>query len=661
MGAQIFSKKICLTAKQSILIIFVCISLWISNIYSQESPLEKNVRILVNLLDYIGTDYHNAVEKDIVINNDEYSEMLDFAERAKTVFENISKSVPINNPAEIKNQLRELKDLIKRKADKYLVSRNANITKQKILLLKIIPISPRQWPNLVEGKKIFEENCASCHGENGMGDGPAAVMLNPKPANFLDDTLMSNISSFQIYNTIRLGINGTAMKPFNNLNDKQVWNAAFYVNSLRYKNKFNIQNDSLNNLYEAAIKKISLEQTATLPDNKLLPLLNSLEGNTNLYLAALRTYSSQKNSSISISSAALFLDEALNLYKKGDYDAANDKALSAYLEGIELYEEQLSAVNSELKTKIEEIMSKIRNDIKNRRPVIDITADINSAKRLINDASSLLSSQNFSFWFSFLLAASILLREGLEAFLIIATILSVLKSLQAKQAAKWVHSGWVTALFIGILSMFFTNLLTTLGAQSRELMEGIGSLIAVIILLYVGFWLHSKTEAKKWKEFIEEKIAKLAEGNNKWGLAIISFIVVFREAFESAIFLSAVSLESDKSGTNGVYFGAASTLIIVLILSWIAVKFTARLPIKKLFQYSAFTIAALSVILIGKGIHALQESGYSTSTLIPYKINFSWLGIYPTIETIAAQGIVLILTIFLWKLSTGTTTNKKPV
>ncbi|MFA3781652.1 FTR1 family protein [Melioribacteraceae bacterium 4301-Me] len=640
-----------------IFILSIYFFIFLAKSYPGENNLERNVRTLITLLDYIGTDYRNAIENGKVINEIEYSEMNDFAEQAESIFNNLSIALKTPNIQKIKNSIKELNQLIKRKADKEIIFKNANDIKQKILSLNLIAIFPLYYPSITNGKKVYQQNCVNCHGQTGKGDGPAAASLIPKPANFLNDSLMNNISPFQIYNTVQIGIKGTSMVPFNNLDDKQIWDVAFYISSLRYKNKFNISKDSINKIYSDILRKLSLEQISTMSDKKLSLLLKNSFNNDSLYLAAIRLYEPQKNSNISIAEASKFLDDALIKYKSGKYEEALDQALSAYLERVEPFEQQLSVINSDLKTELEQIMTKIRNDIRAKRPENELNDDIIRAKRLINNASSLLSSQNFSFWFSFLLAASILLREGLEAFLIIATILSVLKSLQTKHATKWVHYGWITALFIGILSMFFTNLLTALGAQSRELMEGIGSVLAVIILLYVGFWLHSKTEAKRWKEFIEGKIARMVEGNNKWGLALISFIVVFREAFESAIFLSAVSLESSTSGTNGVYFGAALTLIFVLILSWIAIKFTARLPIKKLFQYSALTIAILSVVLAGKGVHALQESGYYSSTFIPYKINFSLLGIYPTIETIAAQVIVLVLTIILWKLSDSS--NKK--
>ena len=278
-----------------------------------------------------------------------------------------------------------------------------------------------------------------------------------------------------------------------------------------------------------------------------------------------------------------------------------------------------------------------------------IQNDVAKAQTLISDANFAMQNKNYSFGFAFILAASIILREGIEAFLIIITILGVLKSINENKAVKWVHGGWIAALIVGIVSMFFVSLIVSFNAQSRELMEGFGSLFAVILLLYVGFWLHSKTEAKKWKEFVEHKIMKLVNNNNMIGLAVISFVVVFREAFESAIFLSAIELQIDQSAKSGVYLGAISSLILVLLLAWIALKFAVKLPIMKLFKYSAVTIVFLSIVLAGKGIQAFQESGYVSITQIPIKLNLPLIGFYPTMETTIAQLFVLVFTLVLWK------------
>ena len=92
------------------------------------------------------------------------------------------------------------------------------------------------------------------------------------------------------------------------------------------------------------------------------------------------------------------------------------------------------------------------------------------------------------------------------------------------KALRWVHGGWITALVIGVASWFFTGWLISLGSQNSEIIEGIGSVVAVIILVYVGFWLHNKTEAKKWQQFVHTRITTLLDQEKLFGLASISFI-----------------------------------------------------------------------------------------------------------------------------------------
>ena len=615
-----------------------------------DSGIAKDVRTFINLMDYIGTDYHNAVENGKIKDKDEYSEMVEFIGKSITVYDSFSNEINSENKSEIKNNLVLLQKLINEKENKEKIFTASNKIKQEILRLNIIPVAPDKWADIENGKKLFGNNCVTCHGSKGDGNGSLSKSLNPKPANLLNDTLMSAVSPFQVYNTVRLGISGTSMASFDGLTDNAVWDIAFYVSSLRFKNRFNIPQDSLASLYKKATQYISLEQVATLSDNELLTKLDD-HINDKLYLAAIRLHKNEHIENASILSTSVYLDDVLNFYKSKEYSKAEDKALFAYLDVVEPYEGQLETINSELKSKIESWMFKLRSDIKGRKSVETIEQDVNQSKLLVSEAASQLNSKTFSFWFAFLFAASIILREGIEAFLIIITIIGVLKSINAGKAVRWVHGGWITALFIGVASMFFINLIVSMGSQNRELMEGIGSLLAVILLLYIGFWLHSKTEVKKWKEFVETKIQRLVNGKNMTGLFAISFIVVFREAFESAIFLSAVNLEVEQGSKNGLYFGAISSLVVVLLLAWIAVRFTAKLPIRKLFVYSAMTMAVLAVVLVGKGIHALQESGYSSITQIPVNLKLSLLGIYPTIETFIAQVVILIFTILLYNYS----------
>ena len=636
--------------KSNFAILFIILSIIaISELIAGDSNSIKDIRTFISLIDYIGSDYNNSVKDGKVINVNEYAEMNEFISKARGLFNKADIKINPQEKIGIAGELEKLKSLIEDKRTEAEVFNSTVKIKTAILKLNLIEVAPASWPDIQNGKNVFQTNCVTCHGEKGNGEGIAGKLLNPKPANFLNDSLMNNLSPFQIYNTIRLGISGTAMVPLNKLTDKEVWAVAFYVSSLRYKNKYRISEDSLKELYIKAFSKTSLEEVSTLSDKILLKKFGENNESNALYLAALRLHKNNSNKNLTINIALPYLSDVLNFYQKNEYDKASDKALSAYLEGIEPFEQQLQAINSELKDELESIMYKLRADIKNREPLEIILNDITKAKTLITDASSTIKNKNYTFGFAFILAASIILREGIEAFLIIITILGVLKSINESKAVKWVHGGWILALIIGIISLFFINVIISFNAQSRELMEGFGSLFAVILLLYVGFWLHSKTEAKKWKEFVEHKIMRLVSNNNMIGLAIISFIVVFREAFESAIFLSAIELQIDQSSKSGIYFGAVSSLLLVLLLAWLALKFAVKLPIMKLFKYSAVTIVILSIVLAGKGIQAFQESGYMSITQIPIKLNLPLIGFYPTMETTIAQLFVLLLTIILWK------------
>lgn len=276
-------------------------------------------------------------------------------------------------------------------------------------------------------------------------------------------------------------------------------------------------------------------------------------------------------------------------------------------------------------------------------------------------ADPLQSEQTYSFWFSFFIAASILLREGLEAVLIIITILSLLKSLRANKAIHWVHGGWITALVIGITSWFFTGRLISLGSQNREIIEGIASVVAVIILVYVGFWLHNKTEAKKWQQFVHTRITTLLDQEKMFGLASISFIVVFREAFESILFLSSMQMQVDENSRNGIWMGALAAIISVIVFSHFLLRFAVHIPIRTLFQYSAIIIMILAVVLTGKGVHAFQESGWISETNIPINFQSSILGIFPTVQTYIAQVVMIVITIILWQRGKNSLADKKEI
>ncbi|MDH3342377.1 MAG: FTR1 family protein, partial [Gammaproteobacteria bacterium] len=175
------------------------------------------------------------------------------------------------------------------------------------------------------------------------------------------------------------------------------------------------------------------------------------------------------------------------------------------------------------------------------------------------------------------------------------------------------------------------------------LTEGIAALFAAMILVYVGFWLHSASSSKRWKKFIEHKIDNAMESSTLWVLATVSFVAVYREMFETVLFYQAmwVQIESIDS-QQGFLLGVLGALFLLVILAILVMRVGTRLPIKQFFQINAVLLFLLAVVFAGQGIAAFQEAGMIASSMIAFpKVEI--LGIYPTMQSLGLQLFVLLL------------------
>lgn len=628
--------------------------------YASDSPTvpKKKVRTFINLLNYIGADYPNAVQNGTVISALEYKEMLGFSKRLLSIYKQLKPAINQSSFTNLHNDLKKLKKLIKQKAGADKIATLTAKIQDKVLALGLVAVTPRRWPDLAKGKKIYTTYCKSCHGARGRGNGVLAAGLSPQPANFQDSVNTGKLSPFQAYNTIRLGVEGTAMRSFSKvLTSREAWNVAFYVNSLRYK--MPVKDSTAARINRVLADTVTLRTISLFSNNKWQQLLRAHNINPEQGMAFVRGLTSDPSSSFGVLENALaMLKKAQNAYLNNRYKAARQFALRAYLTGVEPVENQIRALDNELVKKLETKMMAVRSAVDNRIRQDQFTARVEEAVLVIREARDLLNSQEYSFWLSFLLAASILLREGLEAFLIIMVILSVLRSVNASKSVKYVHGGWIVALIAGIGGWFLMQYFIQMSSMQRELMEGIGALVAVAILLYVGFWMHSKSYVSQWTHFIKNKIHRLLNKESMWGLALLSFIVVFREAFESIIFLSSIQLETGSN--NGAIILALMTVaVLIAILGYIYEKVTKNIPIRRLFQYSSLMLAVLAVILIGKGVRSLQEAGFIDLSNLPVQWNMPVIGIYSTWPTLLAQLAVVITIGGLWYYSKRLATAQK--
>ncbi|MBX2908060.1 MAG: FTR1 family protein [Chitinophagales bacterium] len=610
---------------------FFLIFLSICGLWSNTFANNEHVRSMVHTLDYLARDYHRAVENGKIIDQAEYEEMQDFsASLAKQVAE-LHLAAQDSTAIEINN----IKLLIEAKAATVVVAEKANALRKKLIATYKVTTAPTVYPNIKNGKLLYQAECASCHGENGFGDGIAGKGLVPEPRNFHEVEAMRLLSPFSVFNTIRVGIEGTGMVANTKLTDDEVWDLAFYTLSMRHKN---VENNK--------IPQLNLSEIAILPDEEL-----EEEGWSVAQIAALRNRLPENANNMFLSRAEELLKEALAAYKNADVKTAERLAIAAYLEGVEPVEIHLKKVNEDAAEDVEENVTKVRLLIGKKAPLKEVEDATATALLSIKTATTALEESGVSFWMAFSLTLIILLREGLEAFLIIMVLLVILSKAGLNDRKKYVHLGWIAAIVLGTVLWLLSGKLIQSSMSHVELMEGIIGLTAVFVLVYVGFWLHRKSKADEWRKYVSDLVAKANGGGSIWGLASLSFIVAFREVFESLLFLSALQVQSKGTQSLALGSGIAVAAVIILVLAFLSLKYSAKLPIQNLFKISAFTISLLAFVLAGKSIHSFQEAGLVSIHKLPIPA-FDILGIFNTWETIGAQVLVLVVIYILQQIIT---------
>lgn len=629
-------------------LLFSCLFIFFIGGSSQSTGYTKEgnqkIQTVIHLLGYVASDYQGAVSNKKVISTTEYAEMTEFTSTAQETAQQIFKGKKEDS---IILKIQQLQNFIHEKKDHKEVAYLANGINQDIIKTTGFRAAPAIWPDLVNGERMYELNCSSCHGAKGDGNGVLAKTLKPSPADFMDDSFMNRISPFNAYNTIRLGVNGTSMPGFTALSDQQVWDVAFYIESLRYKNN-HLDSSMLTRLFNEATQKVNLATVATSTDPELLARLKSGTQEDMNRLLSLRLHSTDESQINSLTIAKRDVNEVMAFYQAGNYIEARQMALAAYLNGIEPIEAQLRADNPDFTARLEQQMLGLRTIINGKKPAKIVEKEISTSLSMISKADKMLKNRKLTYWLAFLLSASILLREGLEAFLIIAVMLTLIRKTGKKKTLLWIHGGWALAIIAGFTGWFFSDWILRIGGKNREMMEGLVTLFAVCVLTFAGLWLHNNSNAKQWKKFVEEKINKLIQTENMIGLGAFSFMVVFREAFESILFLQAVSLETASKDQSSIGLGVLAAFAVIAVLVILFLKFSTRIPIRPLFRYSSWMITLLAVVLIGDGVHAIQEAGFFSVTPFIFNLRLGWLGIYPTVETILSQISLLVLIIGLW-------------
>jgi high-affinity iron transporter len=584
------------------------------------------------LLDYVAVDYGGAVKGGQVISAAEYAEMKEFSATARS---RIAALPGVSAHPQLSAEAARLEQAISAKADPSAVATQARQLAGDLLAAYPVPLAPQTPPSLARGAALYQEQCAACHGANGAGDGPNARGLDPPPIAFVDRDRASHRSLFGLYQVIDQGLDGTAMPSFAHLSSDDRWALAFYVGRFAYD--------------EAAAQRGERRWREDPKVRAAFPDLAALTRVTPASLAQafgadgaseITAYLRRSPEAVAaprpatLAVARTQLAAALKAYAAGDRSAASDLALSTYLDGVEPVEPAIAAKDRDLLVKIETAMAELRNRISRGAPLAEVEAQASAVTLLFDRAEAQLGQARGDRVSAFVGAFTVLLREGLEALLIVVAMIAFLRKAERQDVLPYVHGGWAAALAAGVATWGAATYLVTISGASRELTEGFGSLLAAVVLVSVGVWMHGKSQADAWQRYIREKLSRALSRQSAWFLFLLSFVVVYREVFETILFYAALWNSGSETAVLG---GAAAAVGILALIAWAMLRYSRKLPIGTFFAVSAGLVAVLAVVLVGKGVAALQEAGLISVAAVRGAPRIEILGLYGTLQTLGAQ------------------------
>lgn len=586
----------------------------------------------LHMLDYIGVDYGGAVVDGAIVSEGEYREQQEFAAEVTRTLVNLGVD------ASIAQQATELQRRIDARAPGAQIQAATRQLSQTLLKTFPVAIAPKRAPDVAGAAPLYAQQCSTCHGPTGAGDGVAGAGMEPPPANFLDRERQQQRSVFALFNTLNTGVAGTGMPSFAQLPEDQRWALAFYVSQLHYTDAHRQEGQRLwEQRDEAAIAIVDLPK---LTEAEPAALAQRFGARADVLLAYLRLHPEVLDAGRdALALASTRLHESVAAYSAGFHEEATRLAISAYLDGFELSEAQLATADAALMQRIEVAMMDFRAQIKARAPIEDLKAAEARIGDLLAQARERITGGGQGAVGSFIGSFVILAREGLEAILVLAAMFAFLRKTDRKDALPYVHGGWIAALLLGVGTWAASNWFITISGASRELTEGVTGLLAAAILLSVGLWLHNKSYSNRWQHYVAATMRGALSKGRPWGLALLAFVAVYREVFETVLFYRALWGQGDHTA---ILLGLACAAVALIALTWAIFAISARLPIREFFGWSSALIVLLAVVFAGKGIAALQEAGILAAQPVAF-VRVPALGIYPNAQGLMLQGFVLAL------------------
>jgi high-affinity iron transporter len=495
---------------------------------------------------------------------------------------------------------------------------------------------PERAPSLSRGKAIYQRECASCHGDLGRADGPAGKALLPPPSNLADHAALADVTPLAFYQRVTIGVAGTAMPAYESrLSLEERWAVASYASTLRQV---------------AAAGDVPADlrhypTVAKLNDVELLAALGP--GATRAQVAAVRQYESTEDEAAVVAAAFAAVrqkvGESVTLAGTGQNDAAVSAAFDAYL-AFEKVEREVRVKDAALATKLEASFATLRTRVAGGATPAELeavqrglAAELEQAERVVGDK---LSPYNL-----FLQSLMIMLREGIEAILIIGALMAFLVRVGAGHRRRDIHIGVGAAVALSLLTAVLLETVFQLSPANQEVLEGFTMVTAVVVLFYVSYWLLSKMEVQKWTAFVKDRVQEAVSGGSVFALASAAFLAVYREGFETVLFYKALFVSG--GGAGGTFAPVVSGIAVgsvILAIIYVAInRYGIKLPLRPFFAVTSAFLYYTAFVFAGKAVAELQAGGVVPTTILLDWPRLPALGIYPTVESMLAQGVLIAL------------------
>jgi high-affinity iron transporter len=449
-----------------------------------------------------------------------------------------------------------------------------------------------------KGHALYTANCSSCHGDRGLGDGLAAKSISMLVPAFGSIKATPTLTPTLAYNVVSVGVRGTPMVSFaSTLTPQDRWDVINYIYTLR---------------------GTRMVLPAATPDATAAP------------------------GAAAAHSVLALLDSALEFAKNGQTADAGDRAFDAYI-AFEPLETPARARQPGLVASMERHFADFKGALRGKD--LSVAEEARAAIALDLPRVVELTRPTGSGWEAFFQSFLIILREGFEAILVIGAVVAFLIKTGNANRLRSIWLGIVLGLLasgvmVVVLKTVFAHLPT-----SREVMEGATLLIAVGVLFSVSYWLISKVEAAKWQKFIREKVSTALDQGGGKALALVAFLAVFREGAETALFYQA--LFSEGNVALPLSLGIVAGFIALTIIFTLFYKYGVKIPMRPFFTVTSILLYYMAFVFLGKGIRELQEGNVIPITVMPSLPSMPALGVFPSLQTMIPQAILLVLFLFM--------------